>query len=180
MVNTGKPSGACGVCRERRIRCDEAKPACLKCVRSGRICSGYSNGLKVRDQTQKTILKARLGKSTRAKHRKNTRSQEDNNEDLRSPLSSSQVGGSPKRQSSASLRRSSLPEHGEEGTGGPVAVKKGHKRSASGSAVTQQQLRWSFQWQIAEDETVDPQLWRPIHTPLVEQARCYFLSSQST
>ena len=29
-------------CRIRRVKCDEAKPACLKCKSTGRRCDGYS------------------------------------------------------------------------------------------------------------------------------------------
>lgn len=29
-------------CRKRRIKCDEAKPQCLRCVSAGRVCGGYS------------------------------------------------------------------------------------------------------------------------------------------
>lgn len=59
MVNTGKPSGGCRLCRARRIKCDEAKPACLRCVRSNRQCPGYRDPFegKIRDETQATIRK---------------------------------------------------------------------------------------------------------------------------
>ncbi|KAF2684444.1 hypothetical protein K458DRAFT_388919 [Lentithecium fluviatile CBS 122367] len=32
----------CLVCRIRRVRCDETRPACLKCTSTGRTCEGYS------------------------------------------------------------------------------------------------------------------------------------------
>lgn len=59
MVNTGKPSGGCKLCRARRIKCDEAKPACLKCLRAKRQCPGYRDPFegKIRDETQATIRK---------------------------------------------------------------------------------------------------------------------------
>ncbi|KAH7304246.1 hypothetical protein B0I35DRAFT_151623 [Stachybotrys elegans] len=31
----------CQTCKVRRVKCDEARPICLKCTHSGRICSGY-------------------------------------------------------------------------------------------------------------------------------------------
>ncbi|KAN0110587.1 hypothetical protein V8E51_006974 [Hyaloscypha variabilis] len=31
----------CGTCRIRKIRCDEAKPFCNRCVKTGRKCDGY-------------------------------------------------------------------------------------------------------------------------------------------
>lgn len=59
MVNTGKPSGGCKLCRARRVKCDEGKPACLKCLRSKRQCPGYRDPFegKIRDETQATIRK---------------------------------------------------------------------------------------------------------------------------
>jgi hypothetical protein len=31
----------CVTCKIRRVKCDETKPACLKCIQSGRKCDGY-------------------------------------------------------------------------------------------------------------------------------------------
>ncbi|VUC29863.1 unnamed protein product [Clonostachys rosea] len=40
MVNLG-PSRGCRTCKERRVKCDEGKPACQRCLRLGRECGGY-------------------------------------------------------------------------------------------------------------------------------------------
>ncbi|GLA82229.1 hypothetical protein AtubIFM56815_006411 [Aspergillus tubingensis] len=37
----GKPSGGCGTCRARRVKCDEARPVCGRCRKARRTCSGY-------------------------------------------------------------------------------------------------------------------------------------------
>lgn len=177
MVNTGKPSGGCGVCRERRIKCDETKPECLKCIRSGRTCSGYSNGFKLRDQTQKTILKARLGKSTRAKQRRNPQIQREDTQTIDAASSHTQAGESLQRQHGGRARSSSYP--GLDDVWTSVAATWSHQRSASAPEDSSQQtFHWSCRRQMAELEVIDPQLWQSITTPLVEQARCYFLSSQ--
>ncbi|OJJ43891.1 hypothetical protein ASPZODRAFT_145825 [Penicilliopsis zonata CBS 506.65] len=31
----------CRTCRVRRVKCDEARPACQRCVSTGRVCDGY-------------------------------------------------------------------------------------------------------------------------------------------
>src|SRR3954470_12179261 len=31
----------CVTCKVRRVKCDESKPFCLKCTKSGRRCDGY-------------------------------------------------------------------------------------------------------------------------------------------
>ncbi|KAK7532978.1 uncharacterized protein J3D65DRAFT_633947 [Phyllosticta citribraziliensis] len=41
MVYTGKPSRGCQTCKSRRIRCDEGRPTCQKCQKSGRSCPGF-------------------------------------------------------------------------------------------------------------------------------------------
>ena len=43
MVNPGHPSRGCANCRLRRIKCDESRPRCRKCVTSRRTCLGYRN-----------------------------------------------------------------------------------------------------------------------------------------
>ncbi|TEY84197.1 hypothetical protein BOTCAL_0019g00210 [Botryotinia calthae] len=41
MVNTGKPSRGCYLCRSRRVKCDEQRPGCGNCKRLKRDCPGY-------------------------------------------------------------------------------------------------------------------------------------------
>ncbi|KAF4626606.1 hypothetical protein G7Y89_g11546 [Cudoniella acicularis] len=59
MVNTGKPSKGCYMCRSRRIKCDEGKPSCIRCQKSKRVCPGYRDAfeLNLRDETKSTKKK---------------------------------------------------------------------------------------------------------------------------
>ncbi|KAK5680234.1 hypothetical protein LTS10_007161 [Elasticomyces elasticus] len=59
MVNTGKPSTGCYHCRRSRVKCDEARPSCTRCLRIGVTCEGYrhTNDVLFRDETRKTIQK---------------------------------------------------------------------------------------------------------------------------
>ncbi|KAJ1711705.1 hypothetical protein NYO67_6146 [Aspergillus flavus] len=34
-------STGCNTCRRRKVKCDEAKPECLRCVKNGHVCTGY-------------------------------------------------------------------------------------------------------------------------------------------
>ncbi|RMJ18153.1 hypothetical protein CDV36_002132 [Fusarium kuroshium] len=60
MVNRGR-SGGCVTCKERRVKCDEAKPVCRACQRLKLHCGGYNRPkskpkyakLKFRDQNYK-------------------------------------------------------------------------------------------------------------------------------
>ncbi|KAF2828604.1 hypothetical protein CC86DRAFT_437976 [Ophiobolus disseminans] len=33
----------CETCRTRKVKCDETKPSCLRCVKTGRTCDGYNH-----------------------------------------------------------------------------------------------------------------------------------------
>ncbi|KAF9873887.1 hypothetical protein CkaCkLH20_08621 [Colletotrichum karsti] len=61
MVYTGKPSGGCKLCRIRKVKCDEAKPFCMRCTKSKRHCPGY--GAVVRDQGKPSAEKLRKMKA---------------------------------------------------------------------------------------------------------------------
>ena len=55
MVNRGR-SGACVTCKERRVKCDEARPNCGPCLRLSLPCGGYQTkyaNLKFKDQSHK-------------------------------------------------------------------------------------------------------------------------------
>ncbi|MBE3043817.1 Zn(II)2Cys6 transcription factor [Candidatus Bathyarchaeota archaeon] len=45
MVGVPRSTG-CHLCVKRRVRCDEARPACGNCVRYGAECPGYARALK--------------------------------------------------------------------------------------------------------------------------------------
>jgi Fungal Zn(2)-Cys(6) binuclear cluster domain len=69
MVNPGHPSNGCATCRFRRIKCDEAYPTCLKCVKSRRVCLGYDSqkrddlrviGLSTQGQLSASISQSNL------------------------------------------------------------------------------------------------------------------------
>lgn len=176
MVNTGKPSGACINCRERRIKCDEAKPGCVKCLKSGRTCAGYSQGFKLRDQTQKTIIKAKFGKGSKAKRLATLK---ENTATTTSPSSAPSSESSPALDAQDTQpRRSSVPA--QNGVAPGHGVLGGHRRNLS-DPITK--ARRGSTWPLtASDIDGDPSGvmgldLQSVHIPLVDRARCYFLSS---
>ncbi|EAW09344.1 Zn(II)2Cys6 transcription factor domain-containing protein [Aspergillus clavatus NRRL 1] len=68
MVYGGKPSTGCQNCRQRHIKCDETRPACKACLRTGRTCPGYKHPFDVvlRERTafQRKKNNAAAGKSS--------------------------------------------------------------------------------------------------------------------
>ncbi|WPH01569.1 Hypothetical protein R9X50_00441600 [Acrodontium crateriforme] len=56
-------SKGCLNCRQRKVRCDEARPSCLKCQTHGVPCSGYrtdrAGGLEFMDQTNTVVKRAK-------------------------------------------------------------------------------------------------------------------------
>lgn len=176
MVNTGKPSGACINCRERRIKCDEAKPGCVKCLKSGRTCAGYSQGFKLRDQTQKTIIKAKFGKGSKSKR---LAALKENAATTTSPNSAPSSESSPALDAQDTQpRRSSVPAQNGEAYG--HRAPGGHRRNLS-DPITK--ARRGSTWPLTASD-IDGDLsevtgldLQSIHIPLVDRARCYFLSS---
>ncbi|KAJ5220261.1 hypothetical protein N7468_009465 [Penicillium chermesinum] len=63
MVYSGKPSAGCQNCRKRHIKCDEARPHCKACTKTGRSCPGYKHPFDVvlRDQTSFFIAPSPTG-----------------------------------------------------------------------------------------------------------------------
>lgn len=56
MVNAG-PSEGCNTCKRRKVRCDQARPACSTCSRLAIECTGYGKKkrtIKFKDQTEYT------------------------------------------------------------------------------------------------------------------------------
>ncbi|KAL8936618.1 MAG: hypothetical protein Q9216_004833 [Gyalolechia sp. 2 TL-2023] len=64
MVYGGKPSTGCKNCRQRKIKCDERRPACAQCINTDRLCPGYAHlfDLVHRDETESVSRKAQRGK----------------------------------------------------------------------------------------------------------------------
>ncbi|KAM3502823.1 hypothetical protein MY10362_004578 [Beauveria mimosiformis] len=60
MVNRGRSQG-CMTCKQRRVKCDEAKPNCRSCLRLGFRCRGYnkpkSTQFKFKDQNHRFYAK---------------------------------------------------------------------------------------------------------------------------
>ncbi|KAF2263728.1 hypothetical protein CC78DRAFT_533736 [Lojkania enalia] len=49
----------CETCRIRRVKCDEAKPECQRCTKTGRKCEGYKHIGRSRDQSPLTAASFR-------------------------------------------------------------------------------------------------------------------------
>ncbi|ORY15598.1 hypothetical protein BCR34DRAFT_477610 [Clohesyomyces aquaticus] len=45
MVGVPGKSKGCITCRKRRVKCDEGKPTCNRCEKSGYECAGYNTGI---------------------------------------------------------------------------------------------------------------------------------------
>ncbi|THX84815.1 hypothetical protein D6D04_02242 [Aureobasidium pullulans] len=56
MVGVPRSTG-CATCVSRRIKCDEGRPTCQKCEKSGRACPGYTRELQFRHKTVTTVSK---------------------------------------------------------------------------------------------------------------------------
>ncbi|KAH7176826.1 hypothetical protein EDB81DRAFT_50387 [Dactylonectria macrodidyma] len=61
MVYYGVVSKGCERCRRRKVKCDQRKPACLKCEKSKVECPGYRDldNVLFRDESERIIRKVR-------------------------------------------------------------------------------------------------------------------------
>ncbi|KAK6225296.1 C6 zinc finger transcription factor [Colletotrichum tabaci] len=80
MVFLGRPSEACGPCREGRLRCDRLQPGCTQCSRKQITCPGYRDPSEFyfRDETANAAFKVQNRKPRRrlpAKTRQRTKTQ---------------------------------------------------------------------------------------------------------
>nr|POE46250.1 uncharacterized protein CFP56_73212 [Quercus suber] len=69
MVYRGRPSAGCEGCRKAKKRCGLEQPACLRCVKLKKVCSGYrdTTQLQIQDESESVILKV-----TKAKRKGNS------------------------------------------------------------------------------------------------------------
>ncbi|KAI6786851.1 hypothetical protein KC350_g19013, partial [Hortaea werneckii] len=67
MVYRGKPSAGCENCRKAKKRCTLEQPACARCVKLKKPCSGYrdTSQLQIQDETEDVRAKASKQKATR-------------------------------------------------------------------------------------------------------------------
>ncbi|CAI6335289.1 unnamed protein product [Periconia digitata] len=65
MPYTGKPSKGCDMCKSRRIKCDEQKPACGNCVKSKRRCPGYRQEFDIMFRDENKAMARRVRNSSR-------------------------------------------------------------------------------------------------------------------
>ncbi|KAL2868577.1 Zn(II)2Cys6 transcription factor domain-containing protein [Aspergillus lucknowensis] len=79
MTFCGRPSQNCLRCRQRRIKCDRARPGCSQCKRAGKECAGYrdENSLVFRSENERIVRQVEATRSrTRGKEQASSSSDE--------------------------------------------------------------------------------------------------------
>lgn len=90
MVYRGKPSAGCENCRKAKKRCDLEQPACLRCVKLKKTCTGYrdTSQLQIHDESEAVRQKAERQKIKHAPPKADSQL-------LAPPATSSNAGRSP-------------------------------------------------------------------------------------
>ena len=66
MPTFGNRSGGCHACRKMKVKCDEQRPQCGRCMKAGRQCPGYREELdNFRSMNKTTELKAEMSQKRR-------------------------------------------------------------------------------------------------------------------
>ncbi|KAI8962827.1 hypothetical protein F5Y11DRAFT_347182 [Daldinia sp. FL1419] len=60
MVGVAGRSKGCNTCRKRRVKCDEAKPECYRCIKAGFECLGYQRATQWRHTSLAPVPASRL------------------------------------------------------------------------------------------------------------------------
>ncbi|KAI0115424.1 hypothetical protein F4814DRAFT_321991 [Daldinia grandis] len=60
MVGVAGRSKGCNTCRKRRVKCDEAKPQCYRCIKAGFECLGYQRATQWRHTSLAPVPASRL------------------------------------------------------------------------------------------------------------------------
>ncbi|KAI1375817.1 hypothetical protein F4677DRAFT_101693 [Hypoxylon crocopeplum] len=55
MVGVAGRSKGCNTCRKRRVKCDEAKPQCYRCIKAGFECLGYERATQWRHTSMASL-----------------------------------------------------------------------------------------------------------------------------
>ncbi|KAH8599555.1 hypothetical protein B0O99DRAFT_612340 [Bisporella sp. PMI_857] len=71
------PSRGCQTCRDRRVKCDEATPICLRCVKSNRICNGMDDSLVIHIENSYASGRQKRPKGPRRRSMAGSRSSRD-------------------------------------------------------------------------------------------------------
>ncbi|KAL6709790.1 hypothetical protein ACN47E_001219 [Coniothyrium glycines] len=56
MPNVGRPSKGCKHCRDRKVKCDQKRPACSQCIRAGKECHGYRDPLSMMFRNESDVV----------------------------------------------------------------------------------------------------------------------------
>lgn len=158
MVYCGKPSKGCAECRSRKIRCDQARPACSQCTKASRACSGYRDQLSLmfRDESQQVVRKAN---SSATAARRATKSSKRAAARAGTPASSSTTG-------LKSSRSPSLPQ------GSPTPEASVSDLTSFDSSPGRVEALEPAMKPQSDQQTLNVQ---PSYYPTQDEAVCYFL-----
>ncbi|XXH00101.1 hypothetical protein Hte_006443 [Hypoxylon texense] len=63
-ANHAKVRTGCVTCKNRRVKCDEGKPQCLRCEKSGHLCAGYGDASANRGKDVPPLAASEISKRT--------------------------------------------------------------------------------------------------------------------
>ncbi|TGJ83485.1 hypothetical protein E0Z10_g5276 [Xylaria hypoxylon] len=63
-----KARTGCLTCKRRRVKCDETKPTCARCIKSGHMCAGYEDCVTAQSSNSNSNSNSKCTDSSRSKH----------------------------------------------------------------------------------------------------------------
>ncbi|PNH37875.1 hypothetical protein VD0004_g8929 [Verticillium dahliae] len=176
MVNTGKPSKACKLCRSRRIKCDETKPACLKCAKANRVCPGYRDAFEInlRDETQSTIRKAKSAAIRKASKEGLLITADGFGDGLINGIAANSPNWPPIGRQQHAVERTANSSSSSSSSSSPSASASPSSSSSFSQIILNKK---SYEAYRRSHSVEAERLPRGLDTPLDEQATCFFLSN---
>ncbi|KAG7142406.1 Transcriptional regulatory protein moc3 like [Verticillium longisporum] len=174
MVNTGHPSKACKLCRSRRIKCDETKPACLKCAKANRVCPGYRDAFEInlRDETQSTIRKAKSAAIRKASKEGLSITADGSGDGLINGIAANSPDWPPIGRQQHAVK--STANSSSSSSSSPSASASPSSSSSFSQIILNKK---SYEAYRRSHSVEAERLPRGLDTPLDEQATCFFLSN---
>ncbi|CRK16574.1 hypothetical protein BN1708_002833 [Verticillium longisporum] len=176
MVNTGQPSRACKLCRSRRIKCDETKPACLKCAKANRVCPGYRDAFEInlRDETQSTIRKAKSAAIRKASKEGLLITADGSGDGLINGIAANSPNWPPIGRQQHAVERTANSSSSCSSSSSPSASASPSSSSSFSQIILNKR---SYEAYRRSHSVEAERLPRGLDTPLDEQATCFFLSN---
>ncbi|EGY16476.1 uncharacterized protein VDAG_07640 [Verticillium dahliae VdLs.17] len=157
-------------------KCDETKPACLKCAKANRVCPGYRDAFEInlRDETQSTIRKAKSAAIRKASKEGLLITADGFGDGLINGIAANSPNWPPIGRQQHAIERTANSSSSSSSSSSPSASASPSSSSSFSQIILNKK---SYEAYRRSHSVEAERLPRGLDTPLDEQATCFFLSN---